>query len=338
MEFVPPATPVSSPLVRMMRSFSFTSFKSRSWLENREIECLAVLVRDVVGDRINASIQRNATARRLLPGERVDRNVRAHPRHPQRRLPGLRQRDDGLHVHVVGGIHHRRCDGLVGAVEIAGVALADAHVRDLVFLRADDDLRHGLHHLGRMLAGGGLRRQHDGIGAVHDGVGDIRDFGAGRNGGGDHRFHHLRRHDHDAVLMAGLLHDLLLQARELGVAHFDAQIAARHHHAVARPHHVRQILDGLRALDLRDQQRVAPGGAQQLARLVHVGAVARKGHRQVIHLERGGDADVLAILVGQRAGRQSAALAVDALVVAELAADQHAGLDARALDGPGPAG
>ena len=42
--------------------------------------------------------------------------------------------------------------------------------------------------------------------------------------------------------------------------------------------------------------------------------------------------DVLAILVGQRAGGQAAALAVDALVVAELAADQHAGLDARAVD------
>ena len=83
---------------------------------------------------------------------------------------------------------------------------------------------------------------------------------------------------------------------------------------------------------------MAAGGAQQAARLVHVRAVAREGHGQVIHLERGRDADILAILVGERAGRQSAALAVDALVVAELAADQHAGLDARALDGQRPAG
>ena len=53
---------------------------------------------------------------------------------------------------------------------------------------------------------------------------------------------------------------------------------------------------------------------------------------EIIHLERRGGADVLAILVGQRARGQAAALAVDALVVAEFAADQHARLDARALD------
>ena len=120
--------------------------------------------------------------------------------------------------------------------------------------------------------------------------------------------------------MACLLDDLLLQARELGIAHFDAQIAARHHHPVAGLHHGRQVLDGLRALDLRDQQTVAARLAQQCARLVHVSRVARKGDTEVIHMERGGGSHVLAILVGQRAGRQSAALTVDALVVAELAA------------------
>jgi hypothetical protein len=72
--------------------------------------------------------------------------------------------------------------------------------------------------------------------------------------------------------------------------------------------------------------------AQQLARFVHVRGVAREGHAEVIHLESRGSADILAILIGQRAGGQAPALTVDALAVAEFAADQHAGVDSRTLD------
>ena len=123
--------------------------------------------------------------------------------------------------------------------------------------------------------------------------------------------------------MARLLHDLLLQAGKFGVipsrrprsprATITASLAL---------HHLGQILDGLGALDFRDQQRLAAGRAQQIARFIHVRGIAREGNRQIIDLERGGDADVFAVLIGQGAGRQSAALAVDALVVAEFAAHQ----------------
>ena len=126
-------------------------------------------------------------------------------------------------MQMVGGIHHRRRDGLVGAVEVAGIALPDAHVRTLVLLGGDDDLRHGLHDLRGMLAGGGLRGQHDGIGPLHDRVGHVGDLRTRRDGGRDHGLHHLRGRDHHAILMARLLHDLLLQTGELGEAHFDAR-------------------------------------------------------------------------------------------------------------------
>ncbi len=77
---------------------------------------------------------------------------------------------------------------------------------------------------------------------------------------------------------------------------------------------------------------MAAGVAQQLAGFVHVRGVAREGYAEIIHLELRGRADVLAILVGQGAGGQAAALTVDALAVAEFAAHQHARLDARAID------
>ena len=132
-----------------------------------------------------------------------------------------------------------------------------------ILFRADDDLRHGLDDLDRMPARGRFRGQHDGIGAVHHGIGDIGDLRPRRNGRRDHGFHHLRGHDHDFVLMARFLNDQLLQAGELRKAHLHAQIAARHHHAIAGFDHGGQILDRLGALDFGDQQAVAPGLAQQ---------------------------------------------------------------------------
>ena len=61
-------------------------------------------------------------------------------------------------------------------------------------------------------------------------------------------------------------------------------------------------------------------------------AVARERHGEIVDAELGGELMSLAILVGQRAGRQAAALPVDALVVGQLAADHDARVDARAVD------
>src|SRR6202011_620890 len=70
---------------------------------------------------------------------------------------------------------------------------------------------------------------------------------------------------------------------------------------------------------------------QQRARFVHVGGIAGKRHRQVIDLQGSRGTNVVPVLVRQGAGGQPAALAIDALVVAEFAADQDAGADARSL-------
>ena len=110
---------------------------------------------------------------------------------------------------------------------------------------------------------------------------------------------------------------------QLGVTDFDAEIAARDHHCVARLDDAIEIHERLAALDLGDEVAVAALLAQQLARLVHVGAVARERDGQVVDAELGGELDVGAILVGQRAGRQPAALLVDALVVGQLTADRR---------------
>src|ERR671915_326683 len=42
-----------------------------------------------------------------------------------------------------------------------------------------DDPCHGLDHLYRVLAGGGLAREHEGVGAVENGIGHVSRLGAG---------------------------------------------------------------------------------------------------------------------------------------------------------------
>jgi hypothetical protein len=71
----------------------------------------------------------------------------------------------------------------------------------------------------------------------------------------------------------------------------------------------------------------AAGGAQQLARHVHVGGALREGDGDEIDADLGGRLDVVHVLAGQRRRGQAAALAVDALVVGQLAADDDAGVD-----------
>ena len=125
------------------------------------------------------------------------------------------------------------------------------------------------------------------------------------------------------------MQDALLQARQLRITHFDAEIAARDHHRVAREHDLLEARNRLAALDLRDDARVAARGHEQRPGLLDVRCLAHERDREVVHVERGCQPHVLAILVRQRLRRQAAATPVDALVIGDLAAGRHLALDAR---------
>ncbi len=72
--------------------------------------------------------------------------------------------------------------------------------------------------------------------------------------------------------------------------------------------------------------------AQQRARQVHVGGVAREGYGDVVGALGGRELDVLAILVGERRGGDAAAAQVHALAIGQLSAGDDLGIDARAGD------
>ena len=76
----------------------------------------------------------------------------------------------------------------------------------------------------------------------------------------------------DAVVAARHLQDVLLQAGQLRVADFDAEIAARDHDGVARVDDFLEARNRLAALDLRDDARVVARGTQQCTRFFDVRA------------------------------------------------------------------
>jgi hypothetical protein len=71
------------------------------------------------------------------------------------------------------------------------------------------------------------------------------------------------------------------------------------------------------------QRGVAAGGAGERARLVHVGGGAAEGHGDEIDAQLRGDLDVLLVLLAERAQRQAAAEAVEALAVGQPAVGEH---------------
>ena len=137
-----------------------------------------------------------------------------------------------------------------------------------VALDLGGDAVHGLDRFDRIGAGGRLRRQHDGVGALEDGGGDVGDFGAGRHRRGDHRFQHLGGDDHRLAGAAGGAGDLLLDAGHALERHLDAEIAARDHQRVGVLDDLGETLDRLRLLDLGKNAGAAAGDLLDLGEIL----------------------------------------------------------------------
>lgn len=117
----------------------------------------------------------------------------------------------------------------------------------------------------------------------------------------------------------------LLHERDVLEGHLDAEVAAGDHDAVERRDDALEVVDGLRLLDLGDD-------GDALAELVHDrvhvdDVVGRADERQRDHVdaEAHGEAEVLAVLVGQGRDADGDTRQVDALVVADLTADDRLG-------------
>ncbi len=147
----------------------------------------------------------------------------------------------------------------------------------------------------------------------------------------DHRLHHLRGRDHELVRLARHADHAFLQRRHSRIAHFHREIATRDHDAVGSIEDALQRGNRFRTLDLRDHLRLdairRTRDVRQLPRHFHVGGVLRKRYRDKVRTKRHRRLDVLHVLLGQRRRRETSALTVDTLVVREIAAHFHRGVN-----------
>ena len=107
-----------------------------------------------------------------------------------------------------------------------------APARPMCFSKSSD-LREHCHGFLREFAHRRFAGEHHAIGAVKDCVCHVGCLGARRQTARDHRFKHLRRSDHRFAGKVRFRNQLLLRVRDFFDRHLHAEIAARHHDAIA---------------------------------------------------------------------------------------------------------
>ena len=274
------------------------------------------------------------TTRRLGLGRQGQHRLQGPlARHPPRRAAQGRE-----HHHAGGRGRLRR----LARRRHQGVDVVDVHARVLgvhqagpqgVALHPLHDAVHDLHRLHRIVAGRGLGRQHQGVGALIDGVGHIRRLGPRRGRRTGHGFQHLCRDDGGHAALAGGAQDLLLRHRHFLRLHLHAQVTARDHDPVAVVEDALQIVQGLGLLDLGHA-----GGApvHDPLQLGHVLGLLHEAEGHPVDAEAQGEGQVLAVLGRQGRDRNDRFRHRHALAVRQLGAalDRDVGPFVRAFPDP----
>jgi hypothetical protein len=208
------------------------------------------------------------------------------------------------------------------AAQMASAAVGDG-VPAGIALHAGDDTVHDADRLDRILAGGGFGGEHDRVRTVEHGGGDVRRFGAGGSGSGDHALQHLSRHHHRAAEDAGGADDAFLGERDFLGGKLDAEIAAGDHHAIGEGEDFVEALQGLGFFQLAHDRGATGGDGAGLGDIL--GALD-EGQADPVDTLGEDEIKVPPVLGRQRGDGQDDIRHVDALAVRERAADDDFGL------------
>ena len=210
-----------------------------------------------------------------------------------------------------------------------GLGEVDVFVEDafVVRLGAGDDFFHHVDALEGVEAGGGFAGEHDGIGALADGVGDVRDFGAGGHGGGDHRLEEVSGDDDGLALGEAGLDNLGLDLGEAVVIDLDAEIATGDHNGIGFADDFLEVADAGLVFDFRDDAGIGVEAFEEVLEVADVLAFAGEGEGEEIG--SGGDAgtDVAAIFFGEGWEVDIDAGEIDVATGAEAARGEDAAVD-----------
>ncbi len=177
---------------------------------------------------------------------------------------------------------------------------------------------HGLDGLDGILSIGGFAAEHNGVGAVVDGVGHVGNLRAGGAGVVDHTVQHLGGGDDGFHAADAGADHLLLDAWNLLGRDFDAQVAARNHHAVGDIENGVEVVYPFAVFDLGDDFDRAFAHIENALDRHHVVAAAHEGVGDELDVGRGCPVDELAVFFGECGHVELDAGHVDAFAVLDF--------------------
>jgi hypothetical protein len=247
---VAPGVPKGTPAVITRRGAAPAGEIGFAGKTDGALDHVGEIVRVLGLHRMDAPGERHAPRGVEVGREAEDAHVGSLACRAQGGRAGVGVGDNGRGRERVRALSRGGADGVGGGR--FGLTAARIHQAAIerVALHALDDAVHDGDGLDRVLARGRFGREHDGIGTVVDRGRHVRCLGPRRCRRMDHRIEHLRRHDGRPSCHAAGGEDALLQRRHRLGRHLHAEVAARHHDAVALLDDLVEVIDGLRLLQL----------------------------------------------------------------------------------------
>ena len=187
----------------------------------------------------------------------------------------------------------------------------------------DHNPAHHGHRLARILPAGSFGRKHHGIRAIEDRVRHIARFRPRGAGIFDHGLQHLGRDDDRFPPLGRAPNHVLLNHRHLLGKHLDAEIAARHHHAVRRLNDLLQLLQSLRLFELGNDGDFTALILDELLHLAHIRRRAYERNCDHVDVVLEPEFQILSIFIRERGNGQRNSRQIDALVLPQDSAIHH---------------
>ena len=202
-----------------------------------------------------------------------------------------------------------------------------------------DNAHHSLKGLHRVLAPGGLAREHHAAGAIVDGVSHVGHLRPGGPGVAHHGVQHLGGGDDRLARLEALADHLLLQDGHPGGGNFHTQVAPGHHNAVGGGQDLVQVVHALLVLDLGDDLYIVPAAlVEDGSNSLHIRRPADKGGGDKVEVVLHTEADVRDVLLGEGGQLDMDPGDIDGLVGGQGAAVLHGADDFSVLDAVHPDG
>ena len=307
--------------------------RGSAYLQQCPVDLLhhVIRVRDLRHEEgLDAPDERQLAANARIRRERQQVRHIAPPGDEPGRKAGLGEGNQVGGVYIVCDAHRR-----MGQRTCRGphpLVLQRRERTERLLLDVLDDPRHGLHHEGRVLTDTRLPREHERVSAIEDRIRDVTDLCSRWPGRRDHRIEHLGGHDDGLSCLTAHLDRPLLNERDHLQRQLHPKITAGHHDTIERFDDFREIVDGLRLLDLGQDRDTDSLLLHDRVHIIDIACISDERKRDHVGADPKPPAQVFNILFRHRRNAHGDTGQVEALVVRDSSTLDHPGDDPRAID------